>query len=172
MTTDSALESSRPSGRLKLGWTVALVILLLDQASKYYVLSVLDTYQRVNVLPVLDWVLLHNYGAAFSFLADFDGGQRWFLLAVAVVAVVMIHRWLGKASLWVAIFLGLILGGAIGNALDRAILGSVTDFILVYYRDWYYPAFNIADIGITLGAMGILYDGFQEWRRERANNRT
>ena len=160
------------ASHVRLGWAIALFVLVLDQATKYFVLSVLDTYERVNVLPVLDWVLLHNYGAAFSFLADFDGGQRWFLLAVAVVAVVLIHRWLAKSSVLVAIFLGLILGGAIGNGLDRALLGSVTDFILVYYQDWYYPAFNIADIGITLGAIGILFDGFQEWRRERANNRT
>lgn len=155
-----------------LGWSIAVVVLVLDQATKYFVLATLETYERINVLPVLDWVLLHNYGAAFSFLADFDGSQRWFLLAVAVLAVVMIHRWLGKATVFAAVFLGLILGGAIGNGLDRAILGSVTDFILVYFQDWYYPAFNVADIGITLGAMGLLYDGFQEWRRERTDHRT
>lgn len=154
----------------RLGWTIALVLLALDQASKYLALSLLDTYERVAVLPFFDWVLLHNTGAAFSFLAGFEGGQRWFLLAVAVVAVVVIQRWFRTASVPVAVCLGLILGGAIGNALDRAFLGSVTDFILLHFRGWYYPAFNVADIGITLGAIGLLYDGFKEWRRERANH--
>ncbi len=154
----------------RLAWTVALVLLALDQASKYWVLSVMETYQRIPVLPFFDWVLLHNTGAAFSFLADFEGGQRWFLLGVAVVAVVIIQRWLRTATVPVAVMLGLILGGAIGNALDRAFLGSVTDFILLHYRGWYYPAFNVADIGITLGAVGLLYDGFKEWRRERTDD--
>lgn len=117
---------------VRLGWTVALIIVALDQITKIWVLQVFEIGQRVSLLPVFDLVRVHNYGAAFSFLAGGDGSQRWFLLAVAVVAVVLIHRWLrtaGPLAMW---SLALILGGAIGNAIDRAVLGSVTDFLLVY----------------------------------------
>lgn len=155
----------------RLGWSIALVVILLDQLTKILVLAEFSIGQRIGVLPFFDLVRVHNYGAAFSFLAGGDGTQRWFLLAVAVIAVALIHRWLAKAEPLVGWSLGLILGGAIGNAIDRAWHGSVTDFLLVYYQDWYFPAFNLADCAITIGAIGMILDSILEWRRERTNHR-
>ena len=153
--------------QVKLGWWIAVVVLILDQASKFAILATFETYERLNLLPVFDLVLVFNTGAAFSFLAEFGGAQRWIFLAIALLAVFMIHRWLKAARPFVAISLGLILGGALGNGIDRAWQGAVTDFLLVYYQGWYFPAFNLADCAITLGAVGMIIDAFQEFRRER-----
>lgn len=152
-------------------WCWAVGLAMLDQAIKYWVLANFETGERLNVLPVFDLILLHNTGAAFSILANFAGGQRWFLLAVTAVAIVMIHRWLREASPIGSIALGLILSGALGNGVDRLVLGSVTDYLLVYYQTWFFPAFNLADIAITLGAGLLIFDSFQEFMRERANRR-
>jgi len=160
-----------PNAR-RWGWSLAAVVVLLDQLTKIWVLSRFDVAERVSVLPFFDLIRLHNTGAAFSFMAGGDGSQRWFLLAVAVVAVFLIHRWLRQTNRLTCISLGLILGGAIGNAIDRAWFGSVTDFLLVYYQGWFFPAFNLADCAITLGAGGMILDSFQEWRRERITHRT
>ena len=154
------------------GWTLALVILILDQLSKMWVLSAFQVGERFNLLPVFDLVRVHNFGAAFSFLASGDGSQRWFLLGVAVVAVGLIHHWLRESNALAGLSLGCILGGAVGNAVDRAWHGSVTDFLLVYYQDWYFPAFNLADCAITIGAVGMILDSILEWRRERTHHRT
>ena len=160
-----------PNAR-RLGWAIAIAIVLLDQLSKGWVLEAFQIGERLNVLPVFDLVRVHNYGAAFSFLASGDGSQRWFLLVVALVASVLIHRWMAGANRLTLIALALILGGAIGNAIDRALLGSVTDFLLFYYQRWYFPAFNLADCAITLGAVGMILDSILEWRRERITHRT
>ena len=153
-------------------WIAAVVLAVLDQVIKEAVLGRFETGERLNVLPFFDLILLHNPGAAFSFLADFDGGQRYFLLAVTVIAIGLIHRWLVGASARVAWSLMGILAGALGNGVDRLIHGTVTDYLLFYWNTWYYPAFNLADIAITLGAIGLILDSILEYRRERANHRT
>ena len=125
------------------------------------------------MLPVLDLVRLHNTGAAFSFLADASGWQNWLFTGVAVVVSIAILWWLltlprsGRRGL--ALGLALVLGGAIGNVIDRTLYGYVVDFILFHYEAWSYPAFNIADSAITVGVVLIIYDGFiLERRRARA----
>ncbi len=143
----------------------------LDQFTKLEVTQSLDLYQRVPVLPFFDLVRLHNSGAAFSFLAQASGWQNWLFTGVAAVVSVGVLWWLtqlparGKGVL--ALGLALLLGGAIGNLIDRLIYGYVVDFILLYYRDWSYPAFNVADSAITCGVALVLFDGLVLERRVR-----
>ncbi len=148
---------------------LAVLIVALDQATKTLASQLLDYGQPVAVLPVLNWTLLHNTGAAFSFLSNAGGWQRWFFtlvsLAVSLVLVVWIFR-LGRGEYLQKIALTLILGGAVGNLWDRVMLGYVVDFIQLHYQhNWYFPAFNIADSAITLGAMAIIYHSFFEGQR-------
>ncbi len=160
----------------KIFWfAVAAVIVVADQVTKRLVIDNLTLYQHLPVLPIFDLVRLHNTGAAFSFLAGASGWQNWLFMGVAVVVVVGIVWWLttlpkrGRAVL--ALGLTLVLGGAIGNVIDRVAYGYVIDFILFYYKDWSYPAFNVADSAITCGVALILYDGLVlEKRRARAQN--
>ena len=121
------------------------------------------------MLPSIDVVRLHNTGAAFSFLAGESGWQNWLFTGVALVVSAGVLWWLtrlparGKTVL--ALGLALLLGGAVGNLIDRLIYGYVVDFILVYYRDWSYPAFNVADSAITCGVALVLFDGLILERR-------
>jgi signal peptidase II len=140
-------------------WLAGLLI-VLDQLSKLGFDSQLKYGERMHVLPFFDFTLLYNSGAAFSFLADEAGWQRWFFTALAVAASVFIIWMMGKNTRQhrMMLALALILGGAIGNVIDRIAYGHVVDFLLFYWRDWYYPAFNIADICITLGAMLLILD--------------
>jgi signal peptidase II len=154
---------------------LSLVVVAIDQLTKLLITENLSLYQRVNVLPVLDLVRMHNTGAAFSFLADASGWQNWLFAGVAVVVSAALVWWLvslprsGQAVL--ALGLALVLGGAIGNLVDRVLYGYVIDFILWYYREWSYPAFNVADSAITCGVILILYDGLiLEKRRKRASS--
>ncbi|MCC7259035.1 MAG: lipoprotein signal peptidase [Gammaproteobacteria bacterium] len=150
---------------------VSLLVVLLDQLTKFEVTQSLDLYQRVPVLPFFDLVRLHNSGAAFSFLAGASGWQNWLFMGVAVVISAGILWWLvqlprrGKAVLGLG--LALLLGGAIGNLIDRVLYGYVVDFILLYYGEWSYPAFNIADSAITCGVALVLFDGLVLERRRR-----
>jgi len=166
------LEKPQLSAR-HLGWlSLSLAVVLLDQITKWLVIDALTLYQRIPVLPVFDLVRLHNTGAAFSFLADASGWQNWLFTGVAVVVSVGIAWWLvtlpreGRRIL--SLGLALVLGGAIGNVIDRSLYGYVVDFLLFYYKDWSYPAFNIADSAITCGVVLILYDGLVLEKR-RAN---
>jgi len=156
-----------------LGWlSLSLAVVLLDQITKWLVIDALTLYQRIPVLPVFDLVRLHNTGAAFSFLADASGWQNWLFTGVAVVVSVGIAWWLvtlpRKGRRVLSLGLALVLGGAIGNVIDRSLYGYVVDFLLFYYKDWSYPAFNIADSAITCGVVLILYDGLVLEKR-RAN---
>lgn len=150
---------------------VSLLVVLLDQLTKFEVTQSLELYQRVPVLPFFDLVRLHNSGAAFSFLAGASGWQNWLFMGVAVVISAGILWWLvqlprrGKAVLGLG--LALLLGGAIGNLIDRVLYGYVVDFILLYYGEWSYPAFNIADSAITCGVALVLFDGLVLERRRR-----
>ena len=160
------------SGFRNLWWLfISFAVVAADQVTKLLVIDGLTLYQRIPILPVLDLVRLHNTGAAFSFLADESGWQNWLFTGVAIVASIGIVWWLfklprsGRKAL--SLGLALVLGGAIGNVIDRAQYGYVVDFILFHYEEWAYPAFNIADSAITCGVILILFDGIILERRRR-----
>lgn len=159
---------------LKWIW-VAFVVIVVDQLTKYIASTSLDMYQPIAVMPMFNWTLMHNPGAAFSFLANESGWQRWFFAVIAVVVSIVIFIWIKKLEQhekWQAIALALILGGAIGNVIDRIWLGYVVDFIQVYYQQWYWPAFNIADSAISIGVAMIIIESIREYRTERQNNKS
>lgn len=143
-----------------LGLLIAVAIVLLDQWTKYIAVSELAFRTPYAVTPWFDWMLTYNSGAAFSFLADAGGWQRWFLTAIAAVVSVFIIVWLFRLApedRGLMVPLGLILGGGVGNLIDRVTLGYVVDFISWHYREWYWPAFNVADTAISLGAAAWLW---------------
>ena len=159
---------------LKWIW-LTVVVIVLDQLTKYIASISLEMYKPIAVMPMFNWTLMHNTGAAFSFLADAGGWQRWFFALIAVVVSVVIVLWIKRLQQhekWQAIALSLILCGAIGNVIDRIWLGYVVDFIQVYYQQWYWPAFNIADSAIFIGVVMIIIDTIRESRAERANNKS
>lgn len=151
----------------KLGWLwLSAVVIVLDQISKLYFESALSLYQQIVVIPgYFSWTLAYNTGAAFRFLADAAGWQRWFFAVVAVAVSVMLVVWmkgLKARENWLAIALALVLGGALGNLFDRVAYGHVIDFILVHWQQrWYFPAFNLADSAITVGAIMLALDMFR-----------
>lgn len=152
-------------GRLAWLWLSVLVV-VLDQATKWYFENTLELYQQIVVIPnYFSWTLAYNTGAAFSFLADSSGWQRWLFALIAIVVSVALMVWLkrlGRADTWLAIALALVLGGAIGNLYDRIVLGHVIDFVLVHWeKRWYFPAFNLADSAITVGAIMLALDMFK-----------
>jgi signal peptidase II len=152
-------------GRLAWLW-LSLLVFAADQASKLYVEDVLTLYQQVVVIPgYFSWTLAYNTGAAFSFLAGASGWQRWFFAAIALVVSIVLVVWLKRLKpeeTWLAVALALVLGGALGNLVDRVVLGHVVDFILVHWQHrWYFPAFNIADSAITVGAIILALDMFK-----------
>jgi len=143
---------------IKRPLAIAALVILLDQASKILVLSTLPLGRPEEVLPFLNWLLLFNPGAAFSFLAQGSGWQRWFFTILGLVAALYIVLTLRKTQhekllSWA---LSLILGGALGNVLDRIRYGAVVDFIDLHYATWHWPAFNLADSAICLGAALII----------------
>jgi len=150
---------------------VALAIIIVDQATKLYFDQALTYAQRINVLPIFDLTLVYNQGAAFSFLANQPGWQRWFFTALGLVAAVIIsvilHRTGGRQPR-LSLALAMILGGALGNVIDRVAYGHVIDFLLFYWKDWYYPAFNLADVGITCGAILLVLDELLRMRKPKA----
>jgi len=137
------------------------VVLILDQGSKWFADSLLGPHDAVPLLPFLDLRKAYNPGAAFSFLSDASGWQRWFFsgLAVLIIGVLVVWlRQLPRGQGRVALALALILGGAAGNLVDRVLYGHVIDFIDLYYGAWHWPTFNIADSAITLGAVLLILD--------------
>ena len=157
---------------LKYLW-LSLLVVVLDQASKHYADRVLDYHQPVQVIPGLfEWYLSYNTGAAFSFLASAGGWQRWFLLALALAISALLIGWMRKLEpdeKLTAIGLALILGGAIGNVIDRALLGHVIDFIQVWLGSYPWPAFNLADSFITLGAVLLIGSGLLDRNKEQTD---
>lgn len=137
---------------------IAAITLLLDQATKWLALSQLQLGIPEPVLPFFNWLLLFNPGAAFSFLAQSSGWQRWFFTALGLLACVYIVFMLRKHQdeKLLCIALSLILGGAAGNVLDRLMYGAVVDFIDLHYANWHWPAFNVADSAICIGAVLII----------------
>lgn len=142
---------------------LAVAAVALDQATKLAVLATFQDFERVNVIPAFfDLTLVYNPGAAFSFLADQGGWQKYFFLALALVISGYLWRAIvnNDFARWGKIGAAMIIGGAIGNVIDRLAYGHVVDFLLFYWQDWYYPAFNIADSFICVGAVLLVLDGF------------
>jgi signal peptidase II len=159
--------------RTALAWTwLSALVVVLDQLAKWYVVGRFGLYEILPVAPVLDLTRLHNEGAAFGILADAGGWQRWFFLALAGAIGAAILYWLRslppKGQNWLAIGLALILGGALGNGWDRFIDGYVVDYLHFHWDEHYFPAFNVADIAITTGAIMLIIDALLESRRRRA----
>lgn len=145
---------------LKWLW-LSLLVIVLDQLTKYLASTLLSYYQPLAVMPLFNLTLMHNTGAAFSFMNDAGGWQRWLFTLIALGVSIFLGLWLKRLTVQEklqAVALALILGGAIGNVIDRMRLGYVIDFIDVYYATWHFPAFNIADSAITIGAVLIIYD--------------
>lgn len=166
-------QPTSPAPKGLVGWlTFSCLILLGDQLSKYWFNTNFFPGQRINVLPIFDFTLLYNRGAAFSFLADQPGWQRWFFTALGIAASLfilwMMHKHRHQPRFMLA--LSMILGGAIGNVIDRILHGQVIDFLLFYWHDWYYPAFNLADIAISLGAVLLIVDELLNIRGQRARS--
>jgi signal peptidase II len=153
---------------LKWLWLSGVVI-GVDQLTKYIAQTQLQFQVPVEVMPSFNWFLAYNTGAAFSFLSDAGGWQRWFFVGLAVFAAMIILAWLKRLPYGrnrEAIALVLILGGALGNVIDRLLYGRVTDFIQWYYADYYWPSFNIADSAIFTGACLLILDAFISMRRK------
>ena len=164
MWTVTASNATLRNGIHAWRWyLLALLLILLDQYTKSLATESLAYARPVEVFSWFNLTLQHNTGAAFSFLSDAGGWQRWFFTVVALLISVALAVWLfiaPRAHWLLSLSLALILGGAIGNVWDRIALGYVVDFISVHYRGWYFPAFNIADSAITVGAACMLLDSF------------
>ena len=162
------MPNTSTTGRFgRLGWLwLTLLVLVIDLTTKVYFDNSLQMYQQIVVIPDLfSWTLAYNTGAAFSFLADSAGWQRWLFALIAVVVSTVLVVWLKRLErndTWLAIALALILGGALGNLYDRIAYGHVVDFILVHWQNrWYFPAFNFADSAICVGAVMLALDMFK-----------
>ena len=155
------LDLLNPAMRKWLG--LAFAIIVADHLTKFWVSSTLEYQEAIPVLPFFSLVLVHNTGAAFSFLANAGGWQRWFFIAVGIVATVIIARLLRRHGdePRLALPLALVLGGALGNVIDRVVLGHVVDFLYFHYRSFAWPAFNVADSAITVGAALLIWDSLR-----------
>jgi signal peptidase II len=155
---------------------LSFFVILLDQITKAMITRSLDLYDTVEILPVLKLTHLYNTGAAFSMLANAGGWQRWFFIGLAIIVSIVLMIWLRRIrtpeQTLLAVGLSLILGGALGNVIDRVWLGHVVDFIFVHWGDSYFPAFNVADSAITVGAGCLLLDAFLESGREKKRERS
>ena len=151
----------------KLLWfLISVAVLVLDQASKYWALKMLHAYEGVSVLPFLNWTLMFNTGAAFSFLDSAGAWHIWLFMGFSLLMSLVIAVWIMRKSttnFFELFALSLILGGALGNLFDRFNHGYVIDFIDFFYRAHHWPAFNIADSAITLGGLVLLMG----WAREK-----
>lgn len=152
----------------------AALVIILDQATKYWIAQSFTLFDSVALIPHLNFTLLHNTGAAFSFLADAAGWQRWFFIALGIGVSVFILAWLRRMPAdqgrLLPLSLALILGGALGNVIDRAVHGYVIDFIDFYYGNWHWPAFNIADAAITVGAALFILDSLLDARAAKSRD--
>ena len=164
------MTRAQPSASITPWLLLSLLVLLTDQLTKVLVVRAISFAERVPVIQgVFDLTLLYNRGAAFSFLASAGGWQRWFFIGVGLAAAVFILflLWRHGAQQLFATGLALILGGAIGNVIDRIWHGQVVDFLLVYWKTFHWPAFNVADSAITVGAGLLILDEIRRVRRSR-----
>ncbi len=157
--------------RLIMGrWLLlAAVVCGLDQFTKALAAGYLELHRPLALIPGLQFRLTYNSGAAFSFLSDASGWQRWFFIGITLLICSFILAWLyrlQKAEFWSGVALGLVLGGALGNLWDRLALGAVLDFIDVYYGQWHWPAFNLADSAISVGAVILILVSLGEEKSE------
>lgn len=144
-------------------WLAGLV-LILDQLTKIWVMNDMELYQSISVLPFFNLTYVHNYGAAFSFLSDAGGWQRWFFTVIALTVSIVILMWLKqskKEQVLLPCAFSLILGGALGNLYDRLVYGYVVDFLDFFLGNWHWPAFNLADSAIFIGAALLIIDAFR-----------
>ena len=154
------LNSPTASAWHKL-WPWVLGLWIADLLIKFLVSSQFIYAERLNILPIFDLTLVHNTGAAFSFLAGQGGWQRWFFAAIGIGVSIWLVRWMRQTSMQqrtLALSLAFILAGALGNLTERVVNGYVVDYLLFYWQPYYFPAFNLADILIFLGASGMLLD--------------
>ena len=150
-------------GALRWLWC-SLAVVIADQATKVAAVALLDPASSVELIPTLNLVLAYNTGAAFSFLSTAGGWQRWLFIGLAVVICGFILHWLRdlpRGARWFPLALSLILGGAVGNVIDRVRIGAVVDFIDFHVGDWHWPAFNVADSAICVGAALLVLGMFR-----------
>ena len=148
---------------------VAVLVFFADQLSKQWVLANFDLHESLNLLPFFNFTYVRNYGAAFSFLSDAGGWQRWLFTIVAVGFSTLLTVWLRRQSaslLKLNLAYTLVIGGALGNLVDRLMHGFVVDFIDFFWAKSHYPAFNIADSAICIGAVLIIWDAFLSGKSE------
>jgi len=151
--------------------SLAGVVLVLDQSTKYWIISHMAYQERIQVLPFFAWVRWHNDGAAFSFLSDAGGWQRWFFVALALgfsVFIIYEMRKLTRDDRIMGCVYALILGGALGNLTDRLNHGYVVDFVLVHFQTYYFPAFNVADSALFCGAALWILVMISEYRQTKS----
>lgn len=150
------------SSAIKWVW-LSLLVVILDQLTKYFIVQEFRLHESVPIFPGLNLIYVRNTGAAFSFLQDAGGWQRWFFIILSSGVSIALVVWLKNLSstrIWLAVALALVLGGAVGNLVDRVLLGYVVDFIDVYYGRWHWPAFNVADSAISVGVVMLIIDSF------------
>ncbi len=165
--------SSSTNTRFAMWMVVTIVVVVADQLTKWAIVEWVDLYDKVPLNSFINLTHQKNPGAAFSFLADAGGWQRWFFVALASGVSAVISVWLWRirkdGQTVLSAGLALVLGGAIGNLIDRILLGHVTDFIQVWFGSWAFPSFNVADAGISVGAALLIIDAlFFSGREERA----
>lgn len=151
-------------------WLLAIIAIILDQVSKTAILNRFEYTERLNIIPnFFDLTLVYNTGAAFSFLADAGGWQKYFFLGLAAVISFYLARAIVKDDFgtWGKLGAAMVIGGAFGNVIDRLIHGHVVDFLLFYWQNWHYPAFNIADSFICVGAVMLIIDGFKHKKDDK-----
>lgn len=160
----TTLRATPSLSNLRWLW-LSLAVIVVDQVTKHWILATFRPGEDLPLTSFASLVLAFNKGAAFSFLAGETGWQRWMFAVIAIAACAAMIWFMrrGGRSLFHA-GLALIIGGALGNLYDRLMLGHVVDFLLLHYRDWYYPAFNVADSAITIGAGALILDSFRERR--------
>jgi len=165
------MSTTENPGRGAAWLALSVLVIALDQASKAYITRHFGEFEFIRVLPVLDVIHLHNVGAAFSFLASASGWQRWLFIGLAAVVSLGITVWLCRlprgTRFLLAAGLALVLGGALGNLIDRIRLGYVIDFIHLHWDRAYFPAFNVADSAITVGAAFLLLDALLDAKRKK-----
>jgi signal peptidase II len=173
-TVQSAHVGTAPESSGWIWLPLSAAVIALDQLTKLWIVHSFQVDQRLHVLPVLDITLWYNDGAAFSFLAQASGWQRWLFTGLAVVVGVGLIAWMrrlkGRTQWLLCCALALILAGALGNVIDRLRLGRVVDFILVHWNNSIFPAFNVADSAITIGAAFLLFDAWRESRGAKRLN--
>ncbi|SOC57843.1 signal peptidase II [Chromohalobacter canadensis] len=167
-------RSVSPPMKRPLRWLwLALLVIVLDLGSKLLASTYLIYAQPVELLPVFNFTLLHNTGAAFSFLAGHSGWQRWLFAAIALAVSIGLTVWLTRLKAderLSAAAIALVIGGALGNLYDRLVYGYVVDFLSFHWQGNYFPAFNLADTAITLGAIGLILASLRDGRRHTATS--